>query len=155
MTRALSVTLVALALLVTGCGDAPDRAPEPRSASGPPTGSGPVRVVAEERADLRLWVSNQSVEDGSVGITITVDGVPVVDHDFEVGSQHNWQLFPVALEPGRHTLHAESDTGAVREVAFRIPQGRQRHAVVDYWGEDDADGPSLTWLIQREPVAFM
>ena len=151
MTRYVGPLLV-IVLLAAGCGEATTRGTEPEP--GPsPTGAG-VEVVAEDDADLHLWVSNQSFVDDPVTITVAIDGVTVVDQEFDVEGQHNWQLFPVALGPGPHTIRVGSDTGTTLERAFRTPRDGRRHAVVDYWNYEDEHGRHFSWQIQRQPVAF-
>ncbi|MGG5257858.1 hypothetical protein ACQZ2A_04160 [Phycicoccus avicenniae] len=111
-----------------------------------------VRLVGEAEADLLLYVSNQSFEDGDVDLELRVDGVTVVDGEFHVKGQHTWIRFPLALQPGSHRLTAESDTGATLTESFEVPGDEPRYAVVNYWTEDDQ--PELTWDFQREPVGF-
>lgn len=79
-----------------------------------------------------LYVSNQSFEDPTVGITITIDGEVVVDEDFDVEGQHNWVSFEPDVAPGVHILHAASSTGAEFTTEFTMPDGEPRWAVVDY-----------------------
>ena len=111
-----------------------------------------VKLVEEDRADLLLYVSNQSFDDEHVGLTVVVDGVTVVDGDFAVEGQHNWVRFPLGLSPGRHEITARSDSEAVLERSFRVPGDATRYAVVDYWTE--TDGPTLTWQFTRDQLAF-
>ncbi len=157
--------LVAALLLTSACGGqtddraadtAPTQAPATESTSGstaPPAGE--IGAVAEDDAALHLWVSNQSFEDDPVHVTVEIDGVTVADDDFEVGSQHNWILFPLRVPPGAHEVVATSGTGAILEKTFRIPRsGDPRYAVVDYWNYDDADGRHLDWTFEDEPLAF-
>ncbi len=115
---------------------------------------GRVQPVAPEAADLHLWVSNQSFDDAQVQITVSVDGVEVVDAPFEVADQHNWQLFPVRLDPGQHVLRAVSDSGAEVERSIVIPRGAQRYVVVNYWSQSDELPGRFTVDISDEPVAF-
>ncbi|WP_345207382.1 hypothetical protein [Fodinibacter luteus] len=97
-------------------------------------------------------MSNQSFEDETVRLKLAVDGVTVVDGEFRVEGQHNWIRLPLGLSSGRHTLTAESDTGATLEEPFQVPGDEARYAVVDYWVEDDS--AELTWLFQRDPVGL-
>lgn len=137
-----------LAAALTSCVSEEDPEPHPSvRASG-----SAVRLVSEAEADLVLYVSNQSFEDGEVGLKLTVDGVTVVDGDFHVEGQHNWIRFPLDLLPGSHSLTAESDTGARLMESFEVPGNEPRFAVVNYWTENDS--PELTWNFQREPVGF-
>lgn len=116
---------------------------------------GRVQPVAPEAADLHLWVSNQSFDDAQVQITVSVDGVEVVDAPFEVADQHNWQLFPLQLASGQHLLRAVSDSGAQLERSIVIPRGAQRYVVVDYWSQSAESPGRFTVDISDEPVAFM
>lgn len=150
MTRYAALAVTLLLLLAVGCAA---QTPSVTPAAGPPEPA--VELVGEDEADLHLWISNQSFADDPVGITVTVDGVTVVDRDFDVESQHNWQLFPVALDPGRHTLRAESHTGIVFERSFVVPEGSVRYAVLDYWNYEDRAGRHFSWDVRRQPVAFM
>ncbi len=145
---ALVLGLALAAVAATACGSDEDPVPHPQvTASG-----SMVRLVNEADADLVLYVSNQSFEDGDVGLKLTVDGVTVVDGEFHVEGQHSWIRFPLDLLPGRHSLSAESDTGATLTESFEVPGNEPRYAVVNYWTEDDT--PELTWTFQREPVGF-
>jgi hypothetical protein len=85
-----------------------------------------VRLVTEDQADLHLWVSNQSFEEPSVVVTITIDGVEIVSQRFEVESQHNWILFP-------------------------LPEQERRYVVVNYW---TYPGRAFSWHIESTPVGF-
>ncbi|GAA4403503.1 hypothetical protein GCM10023153_33570 [Ornithinibacter aureus] len=143
---ALGLALAAVA--VTACSSDENPTPHPQMTASGST----VRLVGDADADLLLYVSNQSFEDGDVRLKLTVDGVTVVDGEFHVEGQHNWIRFPLGLLPGRHILTAESDTGATLTESFEVPGNEPRYAVVNYWAEDDA--PELTWDFQREPVGF-
>ena len=142
--------VMALLIATAACGDRTADAPEP--APEVTSGDSAVRLVEEEDADLVLWVSNQSFDDETVTLVVEVDGVTVVDGDFAVEGQHNWIKFPLAMPAGEHELTAESDTGATLAETFRVPGDAPRHAVIDHWGEEGT--AELTWLIQREPLAF-
>jgi hypothetical protein len=149
---------LALALWApVGCGDAQgvDPAPHPEVTAADAS----VRLVGEAEADLVLIVSNQSLDDEEVRLTVTVDGVTVVDGDFHVEDQHNWISFPLSLPPGGHVVTAESDAGAKLRESFVVPRNKTRYAVIEHWTEDDSaeteDAPvDLTWQFQRQAPAF-
>ena len=111
-----------------------------------------MRIVDEAEADLLLYASNQSFDDESVRLTIAVDGVTVVDGDFEVADQHNWVSFALEMSPGVHEVTATADSGATLRESFRVPGDRTRYGLIEHWGEDE--GAELTWLFQRRPLAF-
>lgn len=145
---ALGLTLAVCALV--GCGETEgvDPAPHPDVTAA----DAAVRLVDEVEADLVLYASNQSFDDERVRLTLAVDGVTVVDADFEVADQHHWVSFPLGLTPGVHEVTARTDSGATLREAFRVPDNKTRYALIDYWGEDDS--AELTWLFQRQPMAF-
>lgn len=143
--------LLALALwALAGCSQSggPDPAPHPDIT----VTDSAVRLVDDAEANLILYASNQSFDDGNVRLTIAVDGLTVVDDDFYVGDQHNWVSFPLGLSPGVHEITAKTDSGATLNESFRVPADKARYADIDYWGEDDS--AELTWLFQRQPMAF-
>jgi hypothetical protein len=149
------VTVRAVLALVTpwvlvACGEASgvDPSPHPEATAA----ESDVRIVAKEQADLVLYASNQSFDDEEVRLTIAVDGVTVVEGDFPVEDQHNWVSFPLALSVGAHEITAEADSGATLSESFEVPGEKARYAVIDHWGEGDS--AELTWLFQRQPVAF-
>jgi len=111
-----------------------------------------VRLVDEDEADLVLYVSNQSFDDEEVRMSVAVDGLAVVDGDLQFADQHNWVSFPLSLSPGAHEVTAKSGSGATLREPFEVPGDKTRYAVIDHWGEDDS--AELTWLFQRQPVAF-
>lgn len=133
---------------LVGCGEAQgvDPTPHPEVTAA----DAAVRLVAEDQAVMVLRASNQSFDDEKVRLTIAVDGVTVVDGDFHVEDQHN--SFPLSLSSGGHEVTAESDSGAALRESFQVPGDKPRYAVIDYWTEDDST--DLTWLFQRQPVAF-
>jgi hypothetical protein len=143
------VLVLALWVLV-GCGAAQgvDPSPHPEVTAT----DAAVRLVGEAEADLVLHVSNQSFDDEEVRLSVTIDGVTVVDGDFHVEGQHNWVDFPLALPPGRHEIRAESDSGATLRESFEVPPDKKRYAVIDHWTEKDS--ADLTWVFQRQPVGF-
>ncbi|HET6563729.1 MAG TPA: hypothetical protein VFG72_17805 [Marmoricola sp.] len=119
----------------------------------------PVALVDEAEADLVLIVSNQSFDDDEVRLTVTIDGVRVVDGDFHVEDQHNWISFPLSLPSGRHEVIAQSDSGATLRESFEVPRTKASYAIIEHWTEDDSAksaGASveLTWQFQRQAPAF-
>jgi len=151
--RPALATALALALapwVLVGCGETQGVDPTPHPEVRAPDAA--VRLVEEEQADLVLYVSNQSFDDEKVGLTVAVDGVTVVDGDFNVEDQHNWFSFPLSLSPGVHEVTAEADSGAALSESFRVPADKTRYAVIDYWGEDDS--ADFSWSFHRQPVGF-
>lgn len=145
---ALAVALALWALV--GCSDAQgvDRSPHPEVTAA----DAAVGHVGEAEADLILYVSNQSFDNEEVRLTVTIDGVTVVDSDFHVEGQHNWVSFPLALSSGRHEVTAESDSGARLRESFDVRRGKTRYAVIEHWTQDGA--ADLTWQFQRQAIGF-
>lgn len=105
-------------------------------------------------APFTLYVSNQSFEDATVGITVTIDGEVVIDQDFAVEGQHNWIEFTPTIEPGDHTLMATSNTGAELTIDFALPESEPRWAVLDYWHSPEEEPGRFTFNISDQPLAF-
>ncbi len=148
MRPALALALALWALV--GCGQAQgvDPAPHPEVTAA----DAAVRLVGKAEADLVLYVSNQSFDDEEVRVTVTIDGVTVVDGDFHVEGQHNWVSFPLTLSSGGHEIMAESDSGAMLRESFEVRRGKTLYAVIEHWTEDGS--ADLTWWSRRQPIAF-
>jgi hypothetical protein len=65
-------------------------------------------------------------------IAIQVDGRPVLEREFSVGSQHNFARFVLRLSPGRHVLTAQSVKGKARLKRSFAVTGK-RWILVSYW----------------------
>jgi len=114
----------------------------------------PRPVPAPAPAPFTLYVSNQSFDDPTVRITISIDDQVVVEQDFDVESQHNWIKFEPEVGPGDHSLRAVSDTGAEYTVDFTVPGGEPRWAVVDYWWYPKQGARQFTFDISDKPIGF-
>ena len=120
---------------------------------GPPLGE---RQNAPGPGEVKLWVSNQSLADDPIHLTVAIGDLTVVDQRFEVLGQHNWIAFDIrGLQPGVHTITAESDTGASLTAEFTVPEDEPRWLLLDYWYyPEDAEGRHFTFDEFDEPVAF-
>lgn len=157
MTVRCALVLAIATLALGGCGAVEGEDPKPHS--DVTAADAAVALVERAEADLVLIASNQSFDDDEVRLTVTVDGVTVVDDDFHVEGQHNWIYFPLSLSPGTHEVIAESDSGATLRESFVLPRGATRYAIIEHWTEDDSaetDDPSvdLTWQLLRRAPAF-
>lgn len=121
--------------------------------AGPEAPDGEPRLVAEQDANLHLWLSNQSFDDEEVRLAVEIDGVPLVDDDFAVEGQHNYVAFPIAVAPGEHTVVVTSDSGARVERVVRVPERGDRWAAALYWAGEDGT-PSLDWMFRDEPIGW-
>lgn len=132
------------------------------SAERPNDDVGTIDVIVDAESDgsLMLHVSNQSFEDSEVQIEVTLNGVPIIDREFDVGDQHNWIAHQVTLAPGRHALEATSSTGATFTTTFDIPEVGLRYAALNYWySPTDGDGfgavpRGFYFTIQDDPIGF-
>ena len=106
--------------------------------------------------EVKLWISNQSFADDPIGLSVALDGVTVVEQDFDVEGQHNWIAFDIeGLEPGVHTIDAKSETGAILTAEFTTKEDEPRWLVLDYWSyPDDPAGRHFTFAEFDEPIAF-
>ena len=165
MTR-LAVVFVACVLVACGSGATsgssagsrrgPTSTPVPAASTGGGRASDAgIDASPTARQELfTLYVSNQSFEDPNVQITISIDGVVVVDRRFAVEGQHNWIAFEPEILPGDHILTARSSTGADKTVEFTLEPGKPRWAVVEYWWYPRAGPRAFTFGISDEPMAF-
>lgn len=87
-------------------------------------------------------------------ITVSIDGVVVVDQNVAVKDQHHWVMFELSVDPGEHTLTASSDTGAELSVEFTTRAGEPRWAGVCYWWDPEDIPRSFTFDIRDEPITF-
>lgn len=158
VTVATLFTVVACAQSARAPQSSPRTALESQGSSGvssPGPRSAAIRMVAEDEADLLLWVSNQSFEDDPVFVTVSIDGTEVVAQPFDVEGQHNWILFPLKVPAGQHVLTAASNTGVETDQRFTIPETGRRYAVLDYWYyPGDRGGRHFSWGIHEKPIGF-
>lgn len=127
-------------LLLAGCAS-------PANDDGAPAAADP---------DIHLYVSNQSFDQPTADLLVSVGGHVLFDGEAEVEGQHNWMLREAELGPGTHKVEAlERDTGTRGSKSFTLPAGQERWIVVDYWtGTGDREGPHFTIGVHDEPVAF-
>jgi len=156
--RVVPTAVLALLLSGSACDDQSNESSvDPNGAlstpSADPDGAA-ARIVAEKDADLHLWVSNQSFEDATVDISVSIDGVEVIDEPFAVEGQHNWVLFPLAMPPGEHSFTAVSGTGVELERTITLPKTDRRHAVLDYWYYQNKRGRYFELRVMQRPAVF-
>lgn len=109
-------------------------------------------AVAEDEANVHLYVTNQAFADPAVAMSVTIDGEVVLDQALDVCGQHNWVPFPLRLTPGWHDLSVTTDAGVTHTSRVDVPEGPgERWVVVSYWAEPDAH---LDVLVRSEPVGF-
>ncbi len=113
-----------------------------------------IREPQPDRPPLTFYVSNQSFEDPSVTISVTIDGEVVVDERFDVEGQHNWKSFELDVPEGEYLLQAVSDTGVVFDTTVTIESDTPLWAVLDYWWYPDDESRHFTFSTSTEPMAF-
>ena len=137
-----AASLLCLAILFAGCSSPPGD--DPPDATGPPD------------PNLHAYVSNQSFDQPTADIQVTIDGVVLFDGEARVEGQHNWMLPEARLVSGAHTVEAvERDSGVRESRSFMLPPGQHRWIVVDFWNPaGDDEGPGFTITVHDEQVAF-
>lgn len=142
--------LAAFALmLAAGCATASTRP----SANGPgPTPPG-VGTVAPAQATFTLTVSNQSFIDERAKLTVAIDGDVVVSAPFDVGGQHSFYDYSLALAPGDHVLTANAPHGTRMTKTFTVPARGRTYGTLLYWNYED-EGPRLDFEQHETPPAF-
>lgn len=103
---------------------------------------------------LHLYVSNQSVDRPLVEINVYIDGAYVVTGDFDVGGQHNWYEFEIAVPPGSLSVRAIMPEGSAQlDQEIEVPA--ERWAVLDYWfSPGEPEGEHFTLAVHDQPVTF-
>ena len=90
----------------------------------------------DEKYNITLLVSNQSIDINPVDIEIRIDNRLAVHANFDSSgvqpSQHNWESFHFQLENGDHTIVISSEKGEARlEKTFEV---NSVHTVtIAYW----------------------
>lgn len=157
VSKTLASTMLVMTLALTGCAvtGAEPMGFCPEGSSSSPTGSVPdIRIVAERQADMKLFVSNQSFDDATVELTVSIDGTELVSGIFDVKNQHNWCEFPAKTSPGQHVVTVVSDTGAELRERFMLPDVGRRYAVINYWYGAEKDHPFFDWQFLSNRPAF-
>jgi len=104
---------------------------------------------------LKLTISNQSFDIDPVDILVKIDGKTVIDDEFLVKQQHNYQDFEFSLKPGTHTLYAESTQGKYQlKEEFTIEN--ELWASLDFqYSEGDETLPKLRLIISETELGFL
>ncbi len=155
--KALACTMLAMTLALTGCAvtGAEPMGLCPEGSSSSPAGSAPdIRIVAERQADMQFFVSNQSFDDATVELAVSIDGTELVSGLFDVKDQHNWCKFSAKVSPGQHVVTVVSDTGAELRERFMLPEAGRRYAVIHYWYGAEKDHPFFDWQFLSNKPAF-
>lgn len=162
--RFRSTVVLALVVVLTGCGGTQPKTPQVGSPGhAPATGQpdGPERAAGSgELVPVGLSVSNQSFDDPTVELTIKIDGKIVMDQQLEVDSQHTWVGIELALPAGDHELVATSDSGLKDAFTFSIPEDEPRYLTVAYWWysheneEQYGEESQFTFDVRDEPHAI-
>lgn len=156
--------LLAIAVLsvsafsVAGCAGGSDAKTTPAPPESSSAAARPAQHdILDPQGNVVLYVSNQSLDLERVDIAIEVDGQPVLDQYFNVGSQHNFKQFILRLASGRHVLTAQSIKGKASLKKSFFVTGK-RWVAVDYWYYTKEHGTPLPrqfdFRIQDQPMAF-
>ena len=147
----------ASALSVAACASGTETATTPTPRESRSASAQPTHGIQDPHGNVVLYVTNQSLALERVDIAIEVDGQPVLDQYFNVGSQHDFKKFVLRLAPGRHVLTARSIKGkASLKKSFSVTG--KHWVAVSYWYYTQAQGTpmgqQLDFRIQDEPMLF-
>ncbi|MFC1505778.1 hypothetical protein ACFLQ6_01765 [Thermoproteota archaeon] len=115
-----------------------------------------------EKGNVILFASNQSLEINVVDIEILIDGKIAVKSEFAVAGnqlpQHNWRQFRFQLERGIHSIVISSKKGNARlEREFRVSGSHT--AYIAYWYDMNNQKMSskkyFTFTISDKSPAYM
>lgn len=104
--------------------------------------------------NFTLTVSNQSFDIDPVDILVKIDGKTVIDDEFLVKQQHNYHHFEFALEPGLHTLYAESTKGKYQLNEEFIIENKLWASIDFVYYEGDKILPQLRLVISETELGF-
>lgn len=88
-----------------------------------------------------------------------IDGELVISEYFNVGTQHTFEEFKLALKPGSHRIHIWSTKGdANLSQAFEFKEGEI--GVLQYWYSEKSKygnpiPKNITFRVQEEPLQIM
>jgi hypothetical protein len=89
-------------------------------------------IINMGEVKVHLYVSNQSFEDASTNITITIDKEEQFKDQCWVNSQHNWTLTELTLSKGDHKFQAYE---SVHDISFSktVEILNEKWIVIEYW----------------------
>jgi hypothetical protein len=108
-------------------------------------------------ARLTLLVSNQSSTVPEVDIQVRIDGRPVVDDTFALGSGHTSKRYELQLSKGAHELRATAHHGAATYEGSIDMQGERWGALL-FWrspkegARASEQEPAFTFDLQDSPI---
>jgi hypothetical protein len=116
-------------------------------------------ALEDPHGNFCLYVSDQSFAISPVDIRVVIDGAPVLQQDFDVGSQHSWQKYTLRLTPGQHRIVAISKRGDAKfDETFEIDD--KLWASLDYWYYPEPTGGAsacprhFSLHVSKEPIMF-
>lgn len=113
--------------------------------------------VLDPQGNVVLYVTNQSFAAERVDIAIEVDGQPVFNQYFNVGSQHTYKQFILSLTPGQHLLTALSIEGrATLKTSFFVRGKRWIAGAYSYYTQAQGTpmARQLDFRVQDTPMVF-
>jgi hypothetical protein len=109
--------------------------------------------------NFTLYVSNQSLAMSPVDIAVYVDGMKLLDKEFNVSGenskiiQHNWKRFKYKLGAGKHTLRAFSTRGDAK-IETKFKTGDKNWAVLNYSYRPENKEKKLIFTVHDKQVYF-
>jgi len=119
--------------------------------------SAPVHSSLEDPSgNVGMVVSNQSFAIDPVDINVDIDGVRVIQQDFTVGDQHNWNFFTFRLTPGTHRIVVTSRKGeASLDRTFEVGHEQLQAGLSFFYYPPSHDSPTprnFYFFITNKPV---
>ena len=109
---------------------------------------------SEQEPSVVLIISNQSFDDPAVDITVHAGGEAVVQGSFDVGGQHEYVSYDLALPVGPHDLRIESDSGAEYTESIDVESDGTTYVTASYWGGGDPGPSHFSDSAGTEPPGF-
>lgn len=160
--RCLILIAILFSLSHAGC-SVPTDVPTPSFPANASTQSPRSQVTDPALAQVVLGVTNQSIDDSLVALTVNIDDVEQVNESFAVEGQHKLKMIGLDLPPGRHTVRVVADSGAEAERSFELPAGARRWVSISYWyfdtsregwGGNEPPGPAVEIAVYDQPLVI-
>lgn len=163
--RNLRVIASLTSVLLVGC-SVPANTPTPTHTQEATTTQPGSRAMDPAHAPVVLGVSNQSHDDPDVALTVTVDGLALIeDGSYAVENQHNLDLYGIDLQPGQHTVTVTADSAVRATRTFTLAAGKRRWVSIFYWnfdpsrkgvtwGGNEQPGPAIKIDVHDEPIVL-
>lgn len=105
----------------------------------------------ESQAKLNLMISNQSLYEDSVNLSIYIDKKLLVEDTYLVKDQHNYLYYYIVIEEGEHDISVEYNGKIIGEETIEIVNNKPTWVSLNYWNEKKTK-ENVNFYISDEPI---